>query len=45
MYDHYNIAKSKKKMSSNIARKYFLRAGIINNCLAVLRVLLECGYQ
>ena len=39
-----SLEKVKKKMSSNIARGYISRAGIINHCLALLRVLLECGY-
>ena len=37
---HYTIIKS-KKMSLNIACGYILRVGIINLCLALLRVLLE----
>ena len=39
-----SLEKVKKKMSSNIARGYISRAGIINYCLTLLRVLLECGY-
>ena len=38
------IVISLQKMSSNIARGYISRAGIINLCLALLRVLLECRY-
>ena len=33
----------RSKMSSNIARGYISRAGIINHCLALLRVLIEGG--
>ena len=38
------IRKIFQKMSSNIARRDILRAGIINHSLALLRALLECGY-
>ena len=40
----YYCKSKKKKKSSNIARGYISRAGIINHCLALLRVLLECWY-
>ena len=41
MSNTFNI---KKKMSSNIARGDISREGIIIYSLALLRVLLECGY-